>query len=58
MRVAFGIGALGCWFGARLSPHRDVTLIGVGPETGANPAAQRRCVVVGCHGEKSGSRCT
>ncbi len=29
MRVAiFGVGAMGCLFGARLSPHADVTLIG------------------------------
>jgi 2-dehydropantoate 2-reductase len=29
MRVAvFGVGAMGCLFGARLSPHADVTLVG------------------------------
>ena len=33
MRVAiFGIGAMGCLFGARLTPHADVTLIGSWPE--------------------------
>ena len=33
MRLAiFGIGAMGCLFGARLSPHADVTLIGHWPE--------------------------
>lgn len=33
MRIAiFGVGALGCLFGARLTPHADVTLIGRWPE--------------------------
>lgn len=33
MRIAiFGVGALGCLFGARLTPHADVTLIGSWPE--------------------------
>ncbi len=33
MRVAiFGVGALGCLFGARLSPHAEVTLVGRWPE--------------------------
>lgn len=33
MRVAiFGIGAMGCLFGSRLTPHTDVTLIGHWPE--------------------------
>lgn len=33
MRVAiFGVGAMGCLFGARLTPHADVTLIGHWPE--------------------------
>ena len=33
MRVAiFGVGAMGCLFGARLSPHAAVTLIGSWPE--------------------------
>jgi len=33
MRIAiFGVGAMGCLFGARLSPLADVTLIGTWPE--------------------------
>lgn len=33
MRIAiFGVGAMGCLFGARLSPRADVTLIGRWPE--------------------------
>lgn len=33
MRIAiFGVGAMGCLFGARLTPHADVTLIGHWPE--------------------------
>ncbi|MEW6578288.1 MAG: 2-dehydropantoate 2-reductase [Chloroflexota bacterium] len=33
MRIAiFGVGALGCLFGARLSPHSEVTLVGRWPE--------------------------
>ncbi|MEP0762470.1 MAG: 2-dehydropantoate 2-reductase [Chloroflexota bacterium] len=33
MRIAiFGVGALGCLFGARLSPHAEVTLVGRWPE--------------------------
>src|SRR5574341_1898340 len=33
MKIAiFGVGAMGCLFGARLSPHADVTLIGRWPE--------------------------
>jgi 2-dehydropantoate 2-reductase len=33
MKLAiFGVGAMGCLFGARLSPHADVTLIGHWPE--------------------------
>lgn len=33
MRIAiFGVGAMGCLFGARLSPHAEVTLIGRWPE--------------------------
>ncbi len=33
MRIAvFGVGAMGCLFGARLSPHTDLTLIGRWPD--------------------------
>ncbi|MBN1428741.1 MAG: 2-dehydropantoate 2-reductase [Anaerolineae bacterium] len=33
MRIAiFGIGAMGCLFGARLAPHADVTLMGRWPD--------------------------
>lgn len=33
MRIAiFGVGAMGCLFGARLTPHAEVTLIGRWPE--------------------------
>src|SRR5688572_13330049 len=33
MRIAiFGIGAMGALFGAKLTPHADVTLIGSWPE--------------------------
>jgi 2-dehydropantoate 2-reductase len=33
MRLAlFGVGAMGCLFGARLSPHADVTLVGHWPQ--------------------------
>lgn len=30
--VIFGVGAMGCLFGARLAPHADVTLIGRWPQ--------------------------
>jgi 2-dehydropantoate 2-reductase len=33
IRIAiFGVGAMGCLFGARLTPHADITLIGDWPE--------------------------
>jgi 2-dehydropantoate 2-reductase len=33
MKIAvFGVGAMGCLFGAKLSPHADVTLVGRWPE--------------------------
>ncbi|HOA23593.1 MAG: 2-dehydropantoate 2-reductase [Aggregatilineales bacterium] len=46
MRIAiFGVGAMGCLFGARLSPHAEVTLVGHWPEQIAALQRQRLRII-------------